>query len=109
MGCLPSQQQAAGVHRQPAPLAGVERLPGSAPELNPTEALWGNLKGKGGELAYLAGDTLEEVIGPPSVASTGFAARPSAVFVSSSLRTRPVVATVTLYGKTLYHLGGQIG
>jgi hypothetical protein len=23
----------------------------------------GNLKGKGGELAYLAGDTLEEVIG----------------------------------------------
>ena len=63
MGCLPSQQQAAGVHRQPAPLAGVERLPGSAPELNPTEALWGNLKGKGGELAYLAGDTLQEVIG----------------------------------------------
>ena len=41
----------------------VERLPGYAPELNPTEALWGNLKGKGGELAYLAGDTLEEVIG----------------------------------------------
>jgi hypothetical protein len=40
----------------------VERLPGYAPELNPTEALWGNLKGKGGELAYLAGDTLEEVI-----------------------------------------------
>jgi hypothetical protein len=41
----------------------VERLPGYAPELNPVEALWGNLKGKGGELAYLAGDTLEEVIG----------------------------------------------
>ena len=41
----------------------VERLPGYAPELNPTEALWGNLKGKGGELASLAGDTLEEVIG----------------------------------------------
>ncbi len=41
----------------------VERLPGYAPELNPTEALWSNLKGRGGELAYLAGDTLEEVIG----------------------------------------------
>jgi transposase len=41
----------------------VERLPAYAPELNPTEALWGNLKGKGGELAYLAGDTLQEVIG----------------------------------------------
>jgi transposase len=40
----------------------VERLPAYAPELNPTEALWGNLKGKGGELAYLAGDTLQEVI-----------------------------------------------
>ena len=40
----------------------VEWLPGYAPELNPVEALWGNLKGKGGELAYLAGDTLDEVI-----------------------------------------------
>jgi DDE superfamily endonuclease len=26
----------------------VERLPGYAPELNPTEALWGHLKGRGG-------------------------------------------------------------
>jgi transposase len=41
----------------------AERLPAYAPELNPTEALWGNLKGRGGELAYVAGDTLEEVIG----------------------------------------------
>jgi hypothetical protein len=41
----------------------VERLPGYAPGLNPTEALWGHLKGRGGELAYLAGDTLQEVIG----------------------------------------------
>lgn len=39
----------------------VERLPGSAPELNPTERLWANLKGKGGELVNLAGDTLAEV------------------------------------------------
>lgn len=37
----------------------VERLPGYAPELNPVEALWSNLKGV--ELANLAGDTLEEV------------------------------------------------
>jgi NAD(P)-dependent dehydrogenase (short-subunit alcohol dehydrogenase family) len=29
----------------------VERLPAYAPELNPVEALWANLKGKGGELA----------------------------------------------------------
>jgi transposase len=37
----------------------VQRLPGYAPELNPVEALWSNLKGV--ELANLAGDTLEEV------------------------------------------------
>ena len=37
----------------------VERLPGYAPDLNPVEALWSNLKGV--ELANLAGDTLDEV------------------------------------------------
>ena len=38
----------------------VEPLPGYAPELNPVEGLWSNLKG--GELVNLAGDTLQEVI-----------------------------------------------
>jgi len=37
----------------------VERLPGYAPELNPVEGLWSNLKGV--ELANLAGDTIGEV------------------------------------------------
>ena len=37
----------------------VERLPGYAPELNPVEGLWANLKGV--ELANQAADTLEEV------------------------------------------------
>jgi hypothetical protein len=37
----------------------VEPLPAYAPDLNPVEALWSNLKGV--ELANLAGDTLEEV------------------------------------------------
>jgi len=37
----------------------VERLPGYAPDLNPVEALWANLKGV--ELTNLAADTLEEV------------------------------------------------
>jgi transposase len=37
----------------------VERLPGYAPDLNPVEALWSNLKGV--ELANLAADTLQEV------------------------------------------------
>jgi hypothetical protein len=40
----------------------VEWLPAYAPELDPVEALWANLKGKGGELANLAGDTLNQVI-----------------------------------------------
>ena len=38
----------------------VEPLPGYAPELNPVEALWANLKGV--ELTNLAGETLQEVI-----------------------------------------------
>jgi hypothetical protein len=38
----------------------VEPLPGYAPELNPVEALWSNLKGV--ELVNLAGDTLDDVI-----------------------------------------------
>ena len=37
----------------------VERLPGYAPELNPVEYLWANLKGV--ELANFAGDTVVEV------------------------------------------------
>jgi hypothetical protein len=37
----------------------VERLPAYAPELNPVEGLWANLKG--GELANFAGDTVAEV------------------------------------------------
>jgi transposase len=38
----------------------TERLPAYAPELNPTEALWGNLKAA--ELANLTSPTLAEVI-----------------------------------------------
>jgi transposase len=38
----------------------VERLPAYAPEVNPVEPLWANLKAV--ELANLAGDTLQEVI-----------------------------------------------
>jgi hypothetical protein len=39
----------------------VERLPAYAPELNPVEYLWANLKGRGGELANFTGDTITEV------------------------------------------------
>jgi transposase len=38
----------------------VEPLPGYAPELNPVEPLWSNLKGV--ELANLAGDSLDDVV-----------------------------------------------
>ena len=37
----------------------VERLPAYAPELNPVEGLWSNLKGV--ELANLAADTMQEI------------------------------------------------
>jgi DDE superfamily endonuclease len=40
----------------------VERLPAYAPELNPVEGLWSNLKGKGGELANLTYPNLAGVI-----------------------------------------------
>ena len=43
------------VHRQRRWLT-VERLPGYAPELNPVESLWGNVKGQ--ELANLCADNL---------------------------------------------------
>ena len=46
----------------------VERLPAYAPELNPVEYLWANLKGV--ELANFAGDTVVQVATPPSRAST---------------------------------------
>ena len=39
----------------------VERLPGYAPDLNPTEQVWGNLKST--ELANLCRDTIDEVVG----------------------------------------------
>ena len=39
----------------------VERLPAYAPELNPVESLWANLKGKGAELANFTGNTIAEV------------------------------------------------
>ena len=37
----------------------VERLPGYAPDLNPVEVLWGNIKGQ--ELANLCPDDLGDV------------------------------------------------
>jgi transposase len=37
----------------------VERLPGYAPDLNPIEQVWGNMKDQ--ELANLCSDTIDEV------------------------------------------------
>ena len=53
-----SLAMAAWLRRQRSWLV-VEPLPGYAPELNPVEGLWSNLKGV--DLANLAADTLEEV------------------------------------------------
>jgi transposase len=54
-----SKAMAAWLGRQRSWLV-VEPLPGYAPDLNPVEALWSNLKGV--ELANLAADTLQDVI-----------------------------------------------
>ena len=48
---------------------GVDYLPASAPELNPVEGLWANLKG--GELANRCCQTAEEVIATAQVGMIG--------------------------------------
>jgi hypothetical protein len=49
----------------------VERLPAYAPELNPVEYLWANLKGA--ELANCTGDTIAEVANQATTASSASA------------------------------------
>ena len=66
-----SKAMAAWLRRQRSWLV-VEPLPGYAPDLNPVEALWSNLKGV--ELVNLAGDTLRRSSRRPSAASSGSAA-----------------------------------
>jgi hypothetical protein len=61
----------------------------------------GNRKGKGGELADLAGDTLQEVIGAAQRGIDRVRRTPICRIRFFVLRTRPVAATVTPYGKTL--------
>jgi hypothetical protein len=55
----PPQQGDAGLAGSPAALAGGGAAAWLAPELNPVEALWSNLKGV--ELANLAADTVQEL------------------------------------------------
>jgi transposase len=58
---LPSHRSAAmqGYLRAQRSWLTVERLPGYAPDLNPAELVWGNVKGS--ELANLCADNLGEV------------------------------------------------
>jgi len=65
-----SHAMGAWLRRQRAWLV-VEPLPAYAPELNPVEPLWSNLKGV--ELANLAGDTSTTSSRRPSMASTASA------------------------------------
>ena len=68
----------------------VEPLPGYAPELNPVEALWSNLKGV--ELANLAGDTSSDVITAAEPASSGSAAPTPGLLVPSAQRPVALVS-----------------
>ena len=82
----------------------VERLPGYAPELNPVEALWANLKGV--ELANLAGDTLEESSRRPRVASRG--SGPPTIWPSRSCATAACPCgeptTMSLEGANIFRI-----
>jgi transposase len=60
MGCPPTAAARCRRCAQPARLAGGERLPGYAPELNPVEGVWSNLKGL--EFATYAADTIDDLI-----------------------------------------------
>jgi hypothetical protein len=55
----------------------VERLPGYAPELNPTEALWATSRARAASWPTLLATPSRRSSGPPSVVLTGFAARPT--------------------------------
>jgi transposase len=59
-GCRPPQHRHGSLDTTAAVLAGGRAPPGYAPELNPVEGLWSNLKAL--ELANLTGPTLAEVI-----------------------------------------------
>jgi putative transposase len=56
----------------------VERLPGYAPDLNPTELVWGNVKGQ--ELANLCADNLDEVAAELRTGLRRVARHPSLAF-----------------------------
>src|SRR4029450_6281619 len=80
----------------------VERLPGYAPALKGDRGPVGQPQGQGRRVGlsrwrHPRGGHRAR----PAWHRPGSPHAPSAVFVSSSLRTRPVVATVTLYGKPL--------
>jgi hypothetical protein len=59
----------------------VERLPGYAPDLNPIEQVWGNVKSQ--ELANLCADTLARCRRPPKTDWTASAATPHSASPSS--------------------------
>lgn len=56
----------------------VERLPGYAPELNPVEGVWANLKGQ--EFANYAADTLDDLTQQARQGITRVRRRPRLLF-----------------------------
>ncbi len=72
-----SREMIAYLRAQRAWLA-VERLPGYAPELNPAEQLWGNVKGQ--ELANQCAENLKEVAAALRKGMARVRRRPSLAF-----------------------------
>lgn len=71
----------------------VEALPAYAPDLNPVEALWGNLKGT--ELANLSTDTLTETIDATTAGFARIRRRPTLLFAFLRHRGLSLRPTVT--------------
>jgi len=66
----------------------IEPLPGYAPELNPTEQVWGNIKST--QLANLCADTIGEVADMAEDVWIASAATPHSASLSSSLWSVPM-------------------
>src|SRR5215218_1350383 len=98
----PPQQPHEGLDRQPARLAGGGAATRLRARAQPDRGAVGQPQGQGRRVGlpcrrHAAGGHR----GRPAWHRPGPPHAPPAVFVSPSLRTRPVVATVTLYGKAL--------
>jgi putative transposase len=76
----------------------VEQLPGYAPDLNPVELLWGNLKG--GELANLCPADIAALRHPVHTGCGRIRRQPTLAFASCAMPASGFDMRVTLFNKS---------